>query len=315
MSAQDEQREKAQPGPTPVKGRVYLAAEGYEEQLRAELGKARPLGGRLYLKRGAAPDAAWAQNTWLEPFELEIDSIGQAARALKSIQRNWALHSIGHHRRASLIQEKLPHVSAKPLVFPAPAPTAPLGSWTLVQPGRVLASARCTSAFPNGEVRFVEDKSGPPNRAYLKLWEALTLLGEHPRPGERCVELGSAPGGWTWVLQGLGARVLSVDKAPLDPKIGALPEIEHLLESGFNLDPAGIGNVDWLLSDMACYPERLLALVRRWIQESTCRRIICTLKFQSGTDYAVANEFAAIYGGRLVHLFHNKHELTFLWRR
>ena len=66
-----------------------------------------------------------------------------------------------HHRRAALIQERLPHVSAKPIVFPAAAPTAPLGSWTLLAPDRMLAAAQCSSPFPNGEVTLVEDKDRP----------------------------------------------------------------------------------------------------------------------------------------------------------
>ena len=37
--------------------------------------------------------------------------------------------------------------------------------------------------FANGEVAFVEDRAGPPNRAYLKLWEALVRLGRWPGPG------------------------------------------------------------------------------------------------------------------------------------
>jgi 23S rRNA (cytidine2498-2'-O)-methyltransferase len=37
------------------------------------------------------------------------------------------------------------------------------------------------------------------------------------------------------------------------------------------------------------------------------------VKFQGATDHASAEAFAAIPGGRLQHLFHNKHELTFLW--
>ena len=76
------------------------------------------------------------------------------------------------HRRATLIPEQLPKVSAKPLVFGTPAPAAPLGSWTLLDSGTVLAAPYCTSPFPNGEVDFVEDRAGPPSRAYLKLWEA-----------------------------------------------------------------------------------------------------------------------------------------------
>ena len=131
-----------------------------------------------------------------------------------------------HHRRAALIQERLPHVSAKPVVFPAKAPSAPLGSWTLLSPDRMLAAARCSSPFANGEVAFVEDRTGPPNRAYLKLWEALVRLGRWPGPGERCLDLGASPGGWTWVLARLGATVVAVDKAPLDPKVAAMPGVD-----------------------------------------------------------------------------------------
>ena len=69
------------------------------------------------------------------------------------------------------------------------------GSWTLLDPETMLAAAQCTSPFPNGEIGFVEDRIGPPSRAYLKLWEALTLIGSRPGPGERRVDLGSSPGG------------------------------------------------------------------------------------------------------------------------
>ena len=150
------------------------------------------------------------------------------------------------YRRATLIQEQLPKVSAKPLVFGMPPPTAPLGSWTLLDAETMLVATHCTSAFPNGEIRFVEDRSGPPSRAYLKLWEALTLIGRRPGPGEKCLDLGSSPGGWSWALQQLGAQVVSVDKAPLAPAVARLPGIEHRLDSAFALDPRAIGPVDWL---------------------------------------------------------------------
>jgi 23S rRNA (cytidine2498-2'-O)-methyltransferase len=39
------------------------------------------------------------------------------------------------------------------------------------------------------------------------------------------------------------------------------------------------------------------------------------VKFQGETDHDAADAFAAIPGGRLMHLFHNRHELTFLWER
>jgi 23S rRNA (cytidine2498-2'-O)-methyltransferase len=71
--------------------------------------------------------------------------------------------------------------------------------------------------------------------------------------------------------------------------------------------------VDWLFSDVIAYPDRLLALVQRWIEAKAARHIVCTIKFQGPTDHDSADAFAAIPGGQVVHLFHNKHELTFLW--
>jgi 23S rRNA (cytidine2498-2'-O)-methyltransferase len=247
---------------------------------------------------------------WLDPREIPIASISDAAAKLRAIQRNWAVYAPVLHRRAVLIQERLPKVSAKPLVFGIPAPAAPLGSWTLLDAGTVLAAPQCTSPFPNGEAQFVEDRTGPPSRAYLKLWEALTVIGRRPRPGEVCLDLGSSPGGWSWALQQMGAHVISVDKAPLAPDIAGLPGVEHRLESAFALDPYSVGPVDWLFSDVVCYPARLLALVERWLAAGTCARFVCTVKFQGITDHAVARRFAAIPGSQLRHLFHNKHELT-----
>lgn len=247
-----------------------------------------------------------------DPQVLPIASISDAAAKLRGIQRNWAVYAPVLHRRAMLIQEQLPKVSARPLVFGTPPPTAALGSWTLLDAGTVLAAAHCTSPFPNGEIHFVEDRTGPPSCAYLKLWEALTVTGQHPHPGEVCLDLGSAPGGWSWALAQMGARVISVDKAALAPEIARLGGIEHRQESVFAVDPKSIGRVDWLFSDVVCYPARLLALVERWLAAGTCRRFVCTVKFQGATDHDLAARFAAIPGSQLRHLHHNKHELTWI---
>ena len=290
----------------------YLAAAGFERELAEELGKVSARHGRLLLAPGTQRPAAWTQNIWYEPRQLEIDSIAEGAKALRAIQRNWALYDFRLHRRASLIAAQLPHVSAKPIPFPSEPPKAPLGSWTLLDAHTILASPRCSSPFRHGEIHFIEDKAGPPNRAYLKLWEAFTRLGVRPGRGELCLDLGASPGGWSWALQRLGARVVSVDKAPLAPDIAALPNLEYRAVSAFALEPAEIGPVDWVLSDVVCYPARLLRLVRIWIAAGLARRFICTIKFQGETDHRTARAFAAIPGARLMHLFHNKHELTWV---
>lgn len=106
----------------------YLAPEGFVDELRTELGEVSATYGRLLISPGAPKPAAWIANLWLDPLEIPIASIGDAAKRLRAIQRNWALYPHAQHRRAALIEAKLPKVSAKPLSFPDAAPAAPLGS-------------------------------------------------------------------------------------------------------------------------------------------------------------------------------------------
>lgn len=219
---------------------AYLAAEGFEDQLDEELGRAgvAVVGthGRLRIAEGASVHAAWSANTWWDAERIPVRSIGHAARELRDRQRSWALYAPEHRGRAELVADKLPHVSAKSLELGQVAPDAPLGSWTLLERDLVLASTRCSSPFPNGEPAFVEDREGPPSRAYLKLWEAFARLRRQPQPRERCLDLGAAPGGWTRLLARSGAEVLAVDKAPLAPDVAALPNAS-ILPSAAGLSP------------------------------------------------------------------------------
>ncbi len=300
-------------------GSAYLAAEGFAEPLAEELARRRvdvaAWHGRLALCEAPPVQAAWSINTWLVPCEIAVGSIGQAADALRAIQRNWGGYQAAHFRRAALIAHRLPVIRARKLVFPQAAPGGHLGAWTLLAPDLLLASPRQSSAFVNGEVAFEEDRTGPPSRAYLKLWEACTLLGAWPVPGERCFDLGAAPGGWSWAIARLGAEVVAVDRAPLDAAVRAMAGVVERRESAYGIDPLSEGDVDWVFCDVIAYPARVLGIVRRWIDSGRVRRIVCTVKFQGTTDHDSAGAFAGIAGGRLVHLFHNKHELTFLWRR
>jgi 23S rRNA (cytidine2498-2'-O)-methyltransferase len=175
----------------------------------------------------------------------------------------------------------------------------------------MLSATRCSSLFPDGELHFNENKNEPPSRAYLKLWEFFTLHGKSPGPGEKVLDLGSSPGGWTWVLDQLGADVLSIDKAPLSPAMKVSKRVEYRSESAFALDPKTLGNVDWLFSDVICYPERLLELIHAW--KDTARNMVCTIKFQGPTNHKIIDEFLKVPGSLVQHLSANKHELT--WSR
>ncbi len=302
-----------------VTGSAYQAADGFADVLAEELGRrgvaVRAWHGLLALSPDPPAPAAWALNVWTAPVALPVPSIGMAADSLRAIQRNWGYLPFDHNSRAALITARLPPLRPKPLRFPVAAPSSHLGAWTLLGYDRMLASATQTSPFVNGEVAFEEDRAGPPSRAYLKLWEACTLWRAWPQPGETCLDLGAAPGGWTWAIAQLGARVTAIDRSPLDAAVAALPGVSVRLENAFALDPAQVAPVDWVFSDIIAYPSRLLGLVQAWIASGRTGRIVCTLKFQGQTDHAAAEAFAAIPGGRLLHLFHNKHELTFLWQR
>ena len=295
---------------------AYLAPVGFEHVLEEELSLAgaavRLRHDRLFVSDAPPVASAWAANIWFDVADLHVASIGDAARSLRAIQRNWAGFAPVLGGRSKLIAERLPHVSARPLEFDAQAPDAPLGSWTLLSNDRMLAAARCSNPFPNGEPVFVEDRVGPPSRAYLKVWEALARFRSRPRPGERCLDLGASPGGWTWFLARTGATVLAVDKAPLAESVMAMANVRWREGSAFGLEPADVGPVDWLFSDIICYPTRLLAMVRRWHAAGTVRNFVCTIKFQGDNDHGVVREFQAFPGAEVVHLHSNKHELTFV---
>ena len=112
------------------------------------------------------------------------------------------------------------------------------------------------------------------------------------------------------MLQRLGANVIAVDKAPLDPKVAHLPGVETRRASAFAVSPEDIGPVDWLFSDIVCYPARLLRLVEKWRVSGLVKNFVCTIKFQGATDHETAAAFAALPGAQVQHLHHNKHELT-----
>jgi 23S rRNA (cytidine2498-2'-O)-methyltransferase len=229
---------------------------------------------------------------------------------LRARQRNWACYAEDHRGRCGLIAERLPHVSARPLDRGEPAFDSALGSWTLLDPGTLVLAGRCASPFPNGEAAFDDDRTGPPNRAYKKLWETLALLRRFPGPGERCLDLGASPGGWTWSLAQSGARVEGVDRAPLDPAVSALPNVTETLGNAFGVDPHAYGRVEWLCSDVVGYPERITALIEQW--QGFAETIICSVKFQGATDHDAIDRLRALPNASVRHLFHNKHEVTFV---
>lgn len=293
-------------------GTAYLAAEGYEKQLSSELKGVTEQHGRLFLTNSEPQVAFWAQNIWVDPFLASFESISEAANILKNIQRNWAFYPYVEHRRAALIKAKLPFISEKSMLFPAKIPEQKIGSFVLLDKHTMIVSPTCSSLYPNGLLNFEECKEGPPSRAYLKLWEALTVAGKMPDETSKCLEIGASPGGWTFVLAQLKSQVISVDRSPLSPNVMALPNVHFIKGDAFAMTPSKIGAIDWIFSDVACYPEKLLEWVKLWITSGLCKNFICTLKFQGEDSYEISHKFASIPGSLVLHLGANKHELTWI---
>jgi 23S rRNA (cytidine2498-2'-O)-methyltransferase len=92
----------------------------------------------------------------------------------------------------------------------------------------------------------------------------------------------------------------------------AMPNVEYLKHDAFTLRPEDIGKIDWLCSDVICYPPRLLEWIERWLASGLCRNFVCTIKMQGEPDRETTSRFAAIPGSKVVHLHYNKHELTWI---
>lgn len=263
----------------------------------------------------------WARTCMISPKLIHFESIGDGAKALCAIQRNWAPYQYQLFRRGTLLQEKLPHINLKVRKFPFNIPNSAMGLYTLIDEKTMIASEETNSPAPAGRIVFEEDHENPPSRAYLKIQESLTLAHtffgvDLPKEGDKCFEAGACPGGWTYVLRLLGADVFAVDRAELAPSLMADPHVKFLAHDAFTLKPEEIerdfGKLDWLFSDVICYPERLLEWVNMWIESGKVKNIICTIKMQGEIDWNLIAEFAKIPNSKIVHLNYNKHELTFM---
>jgi 23S rRNA (cytidine2498-2'-O)-methyltransferase len=169
-----------------------------------------------------------------------------------------------------------------------------------------------------GQRRMADDPLAP-SRSYLKVEEAYTVLGREPASGELVVDLGAAPGGWSYSAAKRGARVLALDNGPL--KGGALehPLIEHRRADAYGYRPEPGERVDWMFCDLVDDPHEVLRrIVAPWLEGRWCRRFVVILKFGRVDPLALLREVRApgsvfsrfAPGTRVRHLFHDREEFT-----
>lgn len=184
--------------------------------------------------------------------------------------------------------------------------------WGILSEHFLFICDQPNSQFPLGWHEFIENKEFPPNRAYLKLWEVLSLGYIQLSLKDVVVELGASPGGWSWVLSQFVKKVYSIDKAPLAPQVQAIQNIEYSAADAFNVNLATFPEVNWLFSDIICTPQRLLSLVQKSIKETTIQNYVCTIKFKGSCDFEILKEFQDISNSRILHLYQNKNEVTWI---
>ncbi|MBI5438526.1 MAG: 23S rRNA (cytidine(2498)-2'-O)-methyltransferase RlmM [Nitrosomonadales bacterium] len=121
-----------------------------------------------------------------------------------------------------------------------------------------------------------------PSRSTLKLAEAIEVFMDRSeqtrllRQGMTAVDLGAAPGGWTWQLVRRGIRVTAVDNGPMKGVLANHPLVQHLKQDGFKYAPRKA--VDWLVCDMVDKPSKVAALIGEWFAAGLCKHAIFNLK-------------------------------------
>lgn len=326
-------------------GSVLLTCQdGYEELLSSEVKAAgvpgcEEGGGWLLAEKEARtvpPDWCFAHTALVAPAEILASSVnaiaaGIAEKFLASAHDErytaaWPLvctFAPGHEglgRRASavetavcaLLRRKMGRV-AKLATGAPPRLGAARGLFAhFVDFGRVFVAR---DAWFGGQRRMADDPAAP-SRSYLKVEEAYGVLGVEPAAAETVVDLGAAPGGWSFSAARRGAHVIAIDNGPL--KGGALHSalIEHRREDAFKFRPGTEARVDWLFCDLVEDPHRVRReILEPWLEHRWCRRFVTNLKFGRADAIALLQESRtalAPHCARLTirHLFHNREEFT-----
>lgn len=155
------------------------------------------------------------------------------------------------------------------------------------------------------------------SRAYLKMEEALRWSRLPLQAGQRCAEIGCAPGGSVQALLDRGLQVLGVDPAEMHPSVLTQPGFTHLRKRGDDVRRREFRKIRWLMTDMNVAPETMLTTVETIVThpEVNVRGLLLTLKL---LDWEMAEHLPEYlfrirtWGFKDIHarqLQHNRQEL------
>lgn len=324
---------------------LSLCQHGYETLLERELAGAgltvtEKGPGWTLSTEGETTGLAFPQLTLLSPREFKGESVNALAQQLaefyleslrgERIEAAWPCvfqtvpEVAGLGRRAGGVEKTFAELLRKklPRIAKLATPDLPRGAGAtrglmvfFADFGRVFAARE---ARLGGQRRMADDDAAP-SRSYLKVEEAYIVLGREPVAGETVVDLGAAPGGWSYSAAKRGARVIAVDNGPLKGGAFNHPLIEHRLEDAFKFSPPTSVTYDWLFCDLVEEPHHvILNIVAPWLAHGWCRRFIINLKFGHVDPLALLGEISApdspftkhAANLRIRHLYHDREEFT-----
>ncbi|MEE4887247.1 23S rRNA (cytidine(2498)-2'-O)-methyltransferase RlmM [Pseudomonas alliivorans] len=152
-----------------------------------------------------------------------------------------------------------------------------------------LADAGNSAMWPMGIPRLKFPREAP-SRSTLKLEEAWHHFIPRYQWDERLsgdmtgVDLGAAPGGWTYQLVRRGMLVTAIDNGPMAESLMDTGLVQHLMADGFTYKPRQ--PVDWMVCDIVEKPARNAALLETWLGEGLCREAVVNLKLPMKQRYA-----------------------------
>ncbi len=181
------------------------------------------------------------------------------------------------------------------------------------------------SAADNMGIIRLKMPGAAPSRSTLKMEEAIhwflsgTQQSELIKNGMTVVDLGAAPGGWTWQFVKRDCLVTAIDNGPMQPALMQSGMVEHLQTDAFTYTPKK--KVDWLICDMAERPLHVSRLIARWFTNEQCRNAIFNLKLPMKKRLATVHECIELLHHQLTeanikhsiqakHLYHDREEIT-----
>ncbi len=158
-----------------------------------------------------------------------------------------------------------PSLSKKDFMFNRVAKTdEPIFDIVINQPnewwyGYHFATTR-QARWPGG-VPLIDTSEEKISRAYYKLKEALLWSGIQIRPNEVCAEIGSSPGGACQLLLEMGAKVIAIDPAELEPELLENKNLTYIRRRGREVKKRDFRDVKWLMADLNIAPTYTLDTV------------------------------------------------------